>query len=162
MLAGSHNSVHDNTGWQQVMHAWLPRMRATRRPILGICGARVGFVPDGPYTGTYPLDLREAARGSPLFQGLPEDASFQYANSEHVLEVPKGAVLLATSGPITVAALDYGHHCYTTQFHPEGTHETLSCVWRLKAPNLIAHYRPEDSGNRLVRNFLRLVAESQS
>lgn len=172
VLAGSYNSVHDNTGWQKVMRAWLPRMRATRRPILGVCGAhqllaqmcgaRVGFVPDGPYAGTYALDLRGAARGSPLFHGLPEDASFQYANSEHVLDVPKGATLLATSGPITVAALDYGHHCYTTQFHPEGTHETLSCVWRLKAPDLMARYRPENFGNRLVRNFLRLVAESQS
>ena len=39
VLAGSYNSVHDNTDWQLQMRSWLPVMRQHKKPILGICGS---------------------------------------------------------------------------------------------------------------------------
>ena len=39
VLAGSYNSVHDNTGWQQAVLNWFPKLREMQIPLLGICGS---------------------------------------------------------------------------------------------------------------------------
>ena len=169
VLAGSYNSVHDNTGWQQRVRAWLPRMRAHRTPILAICGshqllaqmARAGVerLEDGPFAGTFPLSLTAAGRESPLMRGIGDQDCFHYANGEHVVAVPAGATLLARSSRIPVAALDYGDYCFSTQFHPEGTEQTLGPIWQHKAPHLMRNYHPHDRGNLQVENFLQLVVD---
>ncbi|MDH3760775.1 MAG: type 1 glutamine amidotransferase [Gammaproteobacteria bacterium] len=172
VLAGTYNSVHDHTDWQQKVRAWLPVMRAARIPILGICGshqliahcagAEVERLDDGPFAGTFPLRLTDAGKASPLMQAIADDDCFHYANSEHVPEVPAGATLLASSSRVPVAALDYGDHCYTTQFHPEASEETLGTIWRHKAPELRRNYNSHDKGDQLVENFLRLVRDLQT
>lgn len=167
VLAGSYNSVHDDRPWQRRMLDWLPTVREQCVPVLAICGShqllshalgsRVHPLSDGPYAGTFPVSLTEAGRASPLMESIADNAPFQFANTEHVVDVPPGCTLLASSGPVGVAALDFGEHCYSTQFHPEGTHETLSTVWRYKQPELMDRYYPEETGYQLVRNFLQLV-----
>ena len=170
VLAGSYNSVHDHTDWQQTMRTWLPRMRTHKIPILGICGshqliahaegAGVSKVNDGPFAGTFPITLTEAGKSSPLMQGIADGDCFHYANSEHVLDVPAGSTLLASSSKVPVAALDFGDHCYTTQFHPEATDQTLGCIWQFKAPELMQNYHTREMGTRLVENFLELVRDT--
>jgi GMP synthase (glutamine-hydrolysing) len=170
VLAGTYNSVHDHTDWQRTVRAWLPTMREHRVPILGICGshqliahvegARVGKVEGGPFAGTFPLQLTEAGRASPLMQGIDDEDCFHYANSEHVLDIPAGSTLLGCSSKVPVAALDFGNHCYTTQFHPEGTDQTLGTIWRFNAPELMARYHARDRGDRLVENFLALARDA--
>lgn len=167
VLAGSYNSVHDHTDWQQRVRDWMPRMRALRVPLLGICGshqliaqaagARVHRLADGPFAGTWPLRLSAAGKASPLFADIDDGACFHYANGEHVVDLPPGATLLAGSSKVPFAALDYGDDWYTTQFHPEGTEQTLGPIWQHKAPELMRNYHSDDSGDRLVENFLRLV-----
>lgn len=169
VLAGSYNSVHDDTDWQQRVRAWIPQMRAHRVPILGICGSHqliaqahgavVEKLADGPFAGTFPLHLTAAGKASPLLRGIDDQDAFHYANSEHVVGVPPAATLLAHSSKVPVALLDYGDHCYTTQFHPEGSELTLGTIWQHKAPLLMQNYHPRDKGDQLVENFLRLVVE---
>ncbi len=169
VLAGSYNSVHDNTHWQQVIRKWLGKVRSIKVPILAICGSHqllanidgsdVKYVENGPYAGTFPVELTEPGEASPLFANIPNNAEFQFANSEHVVNIPQGSTLLASSGRVPVAALDFGDHCYSTQFHPEGTNETLSTVWRYKSPEKMRNYRPEENGKKLVENFLELVVK---
>ena len=169
VLAGSYNSVHDHTDWQQIMRAWLPRMREHKIPILGICGShqllahmegsQVTRVNGGPFAGTFPISLTEAGRVSPLMQGIDDEDCFHYANSEQVVDIPNGSTLLASSSKVPVAALDYGDHVYTTQFHPEATDQTLGCIWRFKAPDLMKNYHTREMGTRLVENFLTLVRD---
>ena len=169
VLAGSYNSVHDDTAWQRNVRAWLPVMRTYKVPILAICGshqmvchmhgANVEVLDQGPYAGTFPVRLTEAGQSCPLMKLLPEDPHFQFANSEHVPTVPDGSTLFASSDRAPVAALSFGDHCYSTQFHPEATHETLGTVWRHKAPARMRNYHPADTGRQLVENFLRLVAD---
>lgn len=169
VLAGSYNSVHDHTDWQLAVRAWLPEMRAGRIPILGICGSHqliahcegavVAPVDGGPFAGTFPVVLTAAGKTSPIMHSIADNDCFHYANSEHVVGIPDGAVLLASSDRVPVAALDYGDHCYTTQFHPEATDETLGTIWRRKAPELMRNYHARDKGDRLVENFLRLASE---
>jgi GMP synthase (glutamine-hydrolysing) len=169
VLAGTYNSVHDDTDWQRQVRAWLPMMRARQVPILGICGshqmiahcdgADVERLTDGPFAGTFPIRITEAGKSSPLLRGIHDGDCFQYANSEQVVDVPDGATLLASSSRVPVAALDYGGHCYTTQFHPEGSDQTLGPIWQHKAPHLMQNYHDREKGDRLVENFLQLVVD---
>ncbi len=169
VLAGSYNSVHDHTDWQRAVRAWLPGMRRQRIPILGICGshqllahaegADVVPVDGAPFAGTFPVRLTAAGRVSPLMRDIADDDCFHYANSEHVTEVPAGSTLLASSSKVPVAALDFGDHCYSTQFHPEATDETLGTIWRFKAPELMSRYHTREQGDRLVENFLQLARD---
>lgn len=167
VLAGSYNSVHDHTEWQHNIRHWLPVMRQNAVPILAICGshqllshqcgADVERFAEGPYAGTLPVHLTEAGRSCPIMEGIPDGAGFQFANSEHVRSIPEGSTLLARSGRVSVAALDFGNHCYSTQFHPDGTDETLGTVWRNKAPQRMENYWPEGNGKRLIENFFKIV-----
>jgi GMP synthase (glutamine-hydrolysing) len=172
VLAGSYNSVHDNTRWQQQVRAWLPLMREQKIPILGICGSHqliahcdgavVAPLEGGPFAGTFPIQLTDAGKSSPVMREISDDDCFHYANSEHVLDIPVGSSLLASSSEVSIAALDFGDHCYTTQFHPEATEETLGTVWKHKAPELMRNYHRHDKGDRLVENFLTLVRDRLS
>ena len=167
VLAGSYNSVHDHTDWQIKVREWIVRMRAQKIPILAICGshqllahsqgADVIKVENGPFAGTFPVELTPAGKASPLLRSIADNDCFQYANSEHVASTPQGSTLLASSSKVPVAALDFGNHCYSTQFHPEGSCETLSTVWRFSKPELMANYHNNEKGDQLVENFLTLV-----
>ena len=169
VLAGSYNSVHDFTDWQLALLKWLPDVRLKKIPVLAVCGshqlmafsqgADVIPVVDGPFAGTFPIRLTEAGRLSPLMHSIPDNACFQYANSEHVVGIPKGSTLLASSSKVPIAALDYGDHCYSTQFHPEGSHETLGTVWRYSRPELMQNYHDQEEGDQLVENFLSIVVD---
>ncbi len=166
VLAGTYNSVHDQTAWQKRVLGWIPIMRKAGVPLLGICGshqllgwhfgAAVEKYPDGPYAGTMKTTLTDRGRASPLLESIEDGARFHYANREHVTEVPPGSVLLASSGKVPVAALEFGGHWYSTQFHPEATTETLATIWRKSCPELCDQYADVDDGHRLVENFIRL------
>ena len=167
VLAGSYNSVHDNTQWQHAVRQWIPVMREQRIPILGICGshqliahqqgADVVRYNDGPFAGTFPIKITEAGMASPIMQSIQSNDCFHYANGEHVAEIPRGSTLLASSSKVPVAALDFGDHCYTTQFHPEATAETLGTIWRKTSPEFCDNYHSREKGDVLIRNFLNLV-----
>jgi GMP synthase-like glutamine amidotransferase len=169
VLAGSYNSVHDHTGWQQAVRAWLPEIRRHKIPILGICGSHqliahvegADVVPlaEGPFAGTFPIRLTAAGKSSPIMHAITDDDCFHYANSEQVADIPVGSSLLASSSKVAVAALDFGDHCYTTQFHPEATEETLGTIWQHKAPELMLNYHTREKGDQLVENFLGLVRD---
>jgi len=167
VLAGSYNSVHDHTDWQRTLLNWLPEVRRHKVPILAVCGSHqlmaysqgidVIAVEDGPFAGTFPIQLTEAGKRSPIMSSILDNACFQYANSEHVAGIPEGCILLASSSKVPVAALDYGNHCYSTQFHPEGSYKTLGTVWRYSRPELMRHYHDQEQGDQLVANFLQIV-----
>ena len=167
VLAGTYNSVHDHTDWQLTIRNWLVKMRASKIPMLAICGshqlmaqgegAEVEALDGGPFAGTFAIQLTDAGRESPLMHLISDDACFHYANSEQVVSVPDGSRLLASSSRSAVAALDYGNHCYSTQFHPEATEETLGTIWRHAAPELRRHYHSRDQGDQLIENFFDIV-----
>lgn len=169
VLAGSYNSVHDRTDWQQTLLDWLLEVRRKKIPVLAVCGSHqlmafsqgVDVIPveGGPFAGTFPIELTDAGKSSPIMRSISDDACFQYANSEHVVGVPVGSTLLASSSKVPVAALDYGNHCYSTQFHPEGSPETLGTVWRYSQPALMQNYHDREQGDQLVENFLNIVLD---
>lgn len=167
VLAGSYNSVHDQTPWQDRVLEWMPVMREAGLPLLGICGSHqligyylgavVEWLAEGPYAGTFSTELTDGGRESPLMYDIENGDAFHYANAEHVTAVPPGATLLASSGRVPVAALDYGNHWYSTQFHPEASAHSLGIIWKNSKPELFDQYHDDDRGDRLVENFFEIV-----
>jgi len=166
VLGGSYNSVHDDFPWQRAVYRWLDELAAAGKPLLAICGghqmlaahhgARVESVGVEPIAGTEAVQLTDAGRQSGLFDRLGDDPSFHFANGEHVVDVPRGARLLATHPRLPCAALAYPGDWYSTQFHPEATAETLGPSWRSIRPELEHRYAPESAGYRLIENFVTL------
>ena len=122
---------------------------------IAIASIRIYFIEMMGVPGSFDASVY----AQPLMQGISDDDCFHYANGEHVLGVPEGSVLLASSSRVPVAALDFGDHCYTTQFHPEGSDQTLGTVWRYKASGLMQNYHADDMGDRLVENFFEIVKQ---
>ena len=170
ILGGSYNSVHDGFDWQARTDDWFADLRAAGQPLLGICGGHqlmgryfgsaVTSVAKAPVAGTLPVGLTEAGRNSALFAGFDETADFHFANYEEVASAPEGAISLAETEDIAVAALDYGKGWYSVQFHPEAEAATLAVSWKNSRPDLGARYRETRSGKRLIENFLRLCGTS--
>jgi GMP synthase-like glutamine amidotransferase len=167
VLGGSYNSVHDDYPWQRAVLSWLPSVRAQCAPLLAICGAHqllgkhygasVVEVDDAPCAGTLPVTLSGAGVQSPLLAAISTETRFHFGNDEQIDAVPEAATLLASSERVPVAALDYGGHWYSTQFHPEASAESLGISWARSAPELCDVYDDADAGDRLIENFFGIV-----
>ena len=170
VLAGTYHSVHDHTEWQKKMLTWLPQVHKSNTPLLGICGshqlmayalgADVEKRSTGPYAGTFDVNLTADGRESSLFNNINDIAPFHFANSEQVTCIPEGTTLLAGSAEAEVAALYYGNHSYSTQFHPEASAESLGTVWVHSHPDWQSNYHDNDAGDQLIENFFNIVLHS--
>lgn len=130
VVTGSAAMVSDLEPWAEQSAGWLRDAVEAGVPILGICyghqllahalGGRVGPNPRGREIGTVTIALADRTEADPLLSGLPAQFEVQATHMESVLELPPGAVLLASS------ALDPKHAfrvpnrpVWGLQFHPE-------------------------------------------
>ena len=170
ILGGSYNSVHDDYPWQRAVLSWLPAVRQRCLPLFAICGAHqllgkhygapVTRVDNAPCAGTLPVSLTAAGMESPLLKSVAPEPRFHFGNEEQVANVPRAASLLVTSDRVPVAALAYGDHWYSTQFHPEASAETMSISWAHSKPALCHAYDNSDAGNQVIENFVDIVRQS--
>jgi GMP synthase (glutamine-hydrolysing) len=83
-------------------------------------GGRCIHDPPRAEVGTIELELTPAGRADPLFAQLPATFIGQAGHEDHVIELPTGAVLLASSHKVAEQAYRFaGRPIYCTQFHPE-------------------------------------------
>lgn len=104
---------------------------AAELPTLAVClgaqllavaaGGRVGRNPDGPELGAQLIAKRANAATDPLFRDLPITPDVIQWHHDAVLELPPGAVLLASSPTCDVQALRVGRVAWGIQFHIETT-----------------------------------------
>jgi len=144
-------------------------------PFLGIClggqlladalGAHVHSGRHGE-KGVHLVKLLEPAVADPLFSGIPAVFStFQWHDDS--FELPRGAVLLASSDTCAHQAFRYGARMYGLQFHPEVTREIVASWTRCSDDEaspvrLLEEYiRREESyltvSRNLLVNFLRIA-----
>ena len=96
-------------------------------PLLGIClgsqliakalGARV-YRNAELEIGWEPVELREAGRADPLFEGISSPQPFFHWHGE-TFDLPEGSEWLASSRKTKHQAYRYGSNVYGLQFHPE-------------------------------------------
>ena len=128
--------------WEDDIHPWLGPERAAireavierRMPFFGFClghqllaqalGGEVGPAAM-PEIGILNVELTEAGRASPIFNGLPAVHSCLQWHGAEVLRVPSGAETLAASGACAVQALGFAGHAFSIQYHVEITGDTV-------------------------------------
>ena len=76
--------------------------------------------------GTHRVFLTEEGRRDPIFSQLPESFLTYMGHEDRVIELPPGAVSLATNDRVAQQAFRFeGRPVYCSQFHPELTLPTL-------------------------------------
>ena len=127
-----HPDQDEKHPWMDLETAWLQRVLAEQRPVLGVClgvqllaraaGAWVGPLAEAEI-GWIDVALTDAGRDDPVLGALPE--RFPGLVWHHyTYAVPDGAVELARTERST-QAFRLGEACWGVQFHPEVTAEQL-------------------------------------
>ena len=128
--------------WEDDIHPWLePERQAIheavverKMPFFGFClghqllaqalGGEVGPAKT-PEIGILDVELTDAGRASPIFNGVPEVHSCLQWHSAEVLRPPADARTLAASPACAVQALGFADHAYSIQYHIEITGDTV-------------------------------------
>lgn len=129
VITGSHAMVTDRLPWSVRVEEWIITLLEGRVPLLGVCyghqllaqamGGRVGFHPHGMEIGTVDIHLLPDAVHDPLFGSLPNSFPVHATHSQTVLELPAGAVCLASNPFESHHAYRLGDRAWGVQFHPE-------------------------------------------
>ena len=138
---------------------WLPQVRrllasavADEIPTLGVCrggqllaaatGGRVALNPQGPEYGAQLIAKRASAATDPLFGPLPITPDVIQWHTDAVVDLPPGAVLLASSPGCDVQAFRIGRLAWGIQFHIETSPEIVR-QWADEDADLLGEYDVE-------------------
>jgi GMP synthase (glutamine-hydrolysing) len=131
LLGGSgHYSVTEEGPWLERALESMRAVHASGTPTFASCwgfqamaramGGRVVKDLAHAEVGTHWLKLTDAGRDDPLFGPLGDEFQGQMGHEDHVIELPPGATLLASSGLVKNQAYRFDDRpIYCTQFHPE-------------------------------------------
>lgn len=129
VVTGSAAMVSEKEDWSERTADWLETAVKTGIPVLGVCyghqllahalGGRVGRNPHGRQIGTVQAQLTADGKDDPLLGYLPETFAAQTSHLESVLELPSGAMRLATSPRDDNFAIRFAEKAWGIQFHPE-------------------------------------------
>jgi GMP synthase (glutamine-hydrolysing) len=131
LVGGSGDySAAGESPWLERTMAGLRRIVEFGKPTFASCwgfqafaraaGGRCIHDPAHAELGTIELRLSDQGRNDPLFGTLPTPFFAQAGHEDHVVELPPGAVLLASSPTVTNQAFKFADApIYCTQFHPE-------------------------------------------
>lgn len=173
IITGSHAMVTDNLIWSLAIEAWIPNVIESGVPLLGICyghqllgralGGTVGYNPQGREVGTVRILLKPEAAEDPIFRMLNPVFHAHTIHEQSVLELPPGAVCLASNGHERHHAFRIGSCAWGVQFHPEYTVSVMreyirAAVWdgvNLDEPEPEVNETPEAA--MILCGFARLA-----
>jgi GMP synthase (glutamine-hydrolysing) len=129
ILTGSHAYVTERAPWSEAVAEWIREAVSRNLPLLGICyghqliahalGGRSAVNPAGLEFGTVEITTTASAAHDPLFQALFPGFHAHTCHTQTVVQLPSGAILLATSRRDAHQAFRVGRCCWGVQFHPE-------------------------------------------
>ncbi|APY07593.1 glutamine-hydrolyzing GMP synthase [Winogradskyella sp. J14-2] len=142
ILSGSPNSVRG----EDVLHPDLSNIRG-KKPMLAVCyGAQyLAHFSGGEVAESSTREYGRAHLGyikpnEDFFENIHEGSQVWMSHSDTIKKLPKGGVLLASTGDVENAAYKIeGENTYAIQFHPEVYHST--------------------DGHQLLQNFLVKIAK---
>ncbi|MGA9575138.1 MAG: glutamine amidotransferase [Lysobacterales bacterium] len=182
VITGSPAMVSDRLDWSERTAEWLRRAVKTDIPLLGVCyghqllahalGGRAGPNPRGRQIGTVRAQRIDHLKHDPLLGHLPGSFQAQTSHSEVVLEIPPGAVRLATSPLDSNFAIRFAENVWGVQFHPEFSAEVVSDYIRYRADvlrkegmdpeQLLANTTGAEEAASVLRKFTDLVSPNIS
>lgn len=150
MITGSPLSVLEQHIFTDALMDFIKRCDAAQKPLLGACfghqaialalggnvmrsdsGYNVG-IEETVFTGSKPWM-------TPTHNKLP----MYMFHEDYVDRLPEGCELLGSSANCKNASFAKGNHIFTTQSHPEFTHEFMSCVLRFTESKMPAEKAEE-------------------
>ena len=180
LLGGSgHYSAAGEGAWLERALDSMRELDRLAKPTFASCwgfqamaralGGRCAHDPPNAELGTVPLHLTSDGRRDPLFGQLPPEFTALAGHEDHVVELPRHAVLLASSDQVAEQAFRIADKpIYCTQFHPELTRDTF--LERVRAyPEYVeriagvpyaqfaAASRETPVANTLLRRFVAMV-----
>ncbi|MDQ7972223.1 MAG: glutamine amidotransferase [Rhodocyclaceae bacterium] len=178
VVTGSHAMVSHREPWSEATGRWLATAARAGTPLLGICyghqlladalGGRADDHPHGLELGTVEVDLLPAAADDPLFAGLPDRFAAHVVHRQSALQLPAGAVRLASNAWEPNQAFRVGEHAWGVQFHPEFDDDAMRgyvdalAPGQADAPALRAQVRPTPEAASLLRRFAELVERREA
>lgn len=126
---GGPQSANDATPWVRAEMDFLRQAHERALPVIGVClghqllgkalGAEVAKLAPAPEVGFVPVDLTAAGQTDTILAGVAWRAPMFHVHNDHVVDVPPGAALLASSKTCKVQAFRAGLRSYGFQFHLE-------------------------------------------
>ncbi len=135
LITGSPLSVLDEHIFSDALIDFIRRCDVAKKPLMGACfghqaialalGGKVEKSPEG-----YNVGIEETSFVANRSWMTPElDSLPMYVfHEDQVTELPIGCEVLGSSEKCKFASFAKGNHIFTTQAHPEFTHEFMSCV----------------------------------
>jgi len=135
MITGSPLSVLDDHIFSKDLADFIRRCDKAKKPLMGACfghqaiaqalGAKVEKVKEGYNVGIEDMQFHSSRSWmTPKRDVLP----MYVFHEDQVLELPEGCDLLASSQNCKIASFAKENHIFTTQAHPEFSHDFMSCV----------------------------------
>lgn len=126
LITGSKKSVYDDEPWIHRLRDYVVNLHESRVKLIGICfghqmvahalGGKTEAAEVGWGVGVHTAKVIVRA---PFMDPPRDEISLIVSHKDQVTELPKGAVLLATSEFCPHAAFQLGGHILTFQGHPE-------------------------------------------
>jgi len=147
IVTGSPSMVSERLDWSEATADWLRGAVRAGLPILGVCyghqllahalGGRVDYHAHGREIGTVAIERRPDAGDDALMGVAPARFLAHVSHRQSVLDLPEGAVVLASSAHDPNHAVRYAPRVWGLQFHPEFSVEIMRGY--LRAPARVAN-----------------------
>ena len=179
IITGSSSSVTERAPWMLRIEQFIRDLADAGTPLFGICfghqlvgqalGGLVAKNPNGREIGT--VDVRVVAHEplDPILSGLGERFTANHTHVDSVVELPKGARVIAATDLEPNAAFSIGDKIKCVQFHPEFDGDVMRGYVEARAhlieaegiapKPILARAADAPGGAETLRNFVRHVAK---
>lgn len=162
LLTGSPLSVRDEAPWMAEIGRKALAAAEAGVPVLGVCfghqllgellGGRVEKNPEGLEVGTIQVELSEAGRADPLFEGVSPTPAVNATHRDILVKPPEGATLLASNTNTAWQAFGVGERIRCVQFHPELRAAPMAEL--IAARQQEGEVKPTDDGAKILENWV--------
>ncbi len=137
MITGSPLSVLDRHVFTDDLLSFIRQCDSAKKPLLGACfghqaiALALGGKVERSDAG-YNVGIEQTQFHTRMDWMTPERDSLPLYvfHEDQVTELPEGCTLLGSSAQCKNASFAKGNHIFTTQAHPEFSHDFMSCVLR--------------------------------
>jgi len=135
MITGSPLSVLDQHVFTDDLMDFIRRCDVAKKPLMGACFghqaialALGGKVEKAAYGYNVGIEDTVFHTKRPWMTPERDVLPLYVFHEDQVSELPEGCELLGSSAKCKIASFSKGNHIFTTQAHPEFTHEFMTCV----------------------------------